>query len=61
MIALVFPNSEVANKVKEYAYKNNILLLSCGTYGNIIRLAPDLTISEADLQKGLDIIAEALK
>ena len=60
MVALVFPDAETVTKVKDHAYKNNVLLLGCGTYGNVIRLAPDLIISEADLQKGLDVIAEAI-
>ena len=60
MVALVFPDAETMTKVKEYAYKNNVLILGCGTYGNIIRLAPDLLITEQNLQKGLDVIAEAI-
>lgn len=31
------------------------------THGNIIRFAPPLVISEAELRKALDIIGEALK
>lgn len=31
------------------------------THGNIIRFAPPLVISEAELQKALSIIGEALK
>lgn len=60
MVAVVFPDDVVTTKIKKYAYEKNVLILGCGTYGNIIRLAPDLIISETDLQKGLDIIAEAI-
>ncbi|MBT6843419.1 MAG: aminotransferase class III-fold pyridoxal phosphate-dependent enzyme [Candidatus Melainabacteria bacterium] len=60
MIALVFPDAETVTKVKNYAYDKGVLLLGCGTYGNIIRLAPDLTITAENLQQGLDIIAEAI-
>lgn len=31
------------------------------THGNIIRFAPPLVISEAELRKALDIIGESLK
>lgn len=31
------------------------------THGDIIRFAPPLVISDEDLQKGLNIIAEAIK
>jgi 4-aminobutyrate aminotransferase len=60
MLALVFPDAEQVNKIKKHAFDKNVLLLGCGTYANIIRLAPDLIISEANLQKGLDIIAEVI-
>ncbi len=61
MIAIVLPDNASALKVKEHCFKNKILTLGCGTNGNIIRLAPDLTITEANLQIGLDAIAEAIK
>ena len=61
MLAVVLPDADTATKVKEHCFKNKILTLGCGTYGNIIRLAPDLTITEEDFQKGLDAIAEAIK
>jgi 4-aminobutyrate aminotransferase-like enzyme len=60
MVALVFPDSDTATKIKKHAYENNILILGCGTYGNIIRLAPDLIISEENLAHGLEKIAEAI-
>jgi 4-aminobutyrate aminotransferase-like enzyme len=60
MIGLEFASGEITTKIKEYAYSKQVLVLPCGAYGNIIRLAPDLTMSEADIQKGLDIITEAI-
>lgn len=60
MVALVFPDADAVTKVKDHCYNNGVLTLGCGTYGNIIRLAPDLLISEADLAKGLETIAEAI-
>jgi 4-aminobutyrate aminotransferase len=59
MIGLEFTNAEAVNKIKAHAYKNKLLLLGCGTYSNVIRLAPDLTISEQDTEKALNIIADA--
>ncbi|MDD9897600.1 MAG: aminotransferase class III-fold pyridoxal phosphate-dependent enzyme [Candidatus Melainabacteria bacterium] len=60
MLALVFEDAETVNKVKAHAYDKGVLLLGCGTYGNIIRLAPDLTVTEENLQRALDVIAEAI-
>lgn len=60
MIGLEFASGEITTKIKEYAYSKQVLVLPCGAYGNIIRLAPDLTMSEANIQKGLDVITEAI-
>jgi 4-aminobutyrate aminotransferase len=60
MVGLVFPDAKTVDKIKKHAYEKNVLLLGCGTYGNIIRLAPDLIITEKNLAKGLEVIAEAI-
>lgn len=52
------PNPELVAKIVELAREKGLLLLSCGSYYNIIRILVPLTIADADLQKGLDIIAE---
>ena len=61
MIGIEFPDPELTRKVKEYAFENQVLLLPCGTYGNVIRLAPDLTISEEDTQKAIEIIYQGIE
>lgn len=60
MIALEFKDADTVNRIKKIAFENKLLLLGCGTYGNIIRLAPDLIISQSDLQAGLDVIAAGI-
>lgn len=61
MIGLEFANAEITTKIKEHAYAESLLILPCGPYGNVIRLAPDLIMNQADIQKGLEIITEAIK
>jgi 4-aminobutyrate aminotransferase / (S)-3-amino-2-methylpropionate transaminase / 5-aminovalerate transaminase len=34
--------------------------LSCGTFGNVLRFLPPLTISDDLLNEGLDVIAAVL-
>ena len=36
------------------------MILSCGVYGNVIRLLAPLTISDALLEEGLDLLEAAL-
>jgi 4-aminobutyrate aminotransferase/(S)-3-amino-2-methylpropionate transaminase len=38
-----------------------LVLLSCGLYGNVIRILVPLTASDALLDEGLAIMGEALK
>jgi 4-aminobutyrate aminotransferase/(S)-3-amino-2-methylpropionate transaminase len=38
------------------AYEKGLVLLSCGVNGNVIRLLPALTITDALLEEGLDIL-----
>jgi 4-aminobutyrate aminotransferase/(S)-3-amino-2-methylpropionate transaminase len=36
-----------------------VLVLTCGTYGNVLRFLPPLVIGEDLLNEGLDIIEQA--
>jgi 4-aminobutyrate aminotransferase / (S)-3-amino-2-methylpropionate transaminase / 5-aminovalerate transaminase len=49
-----------ANAVVAAAYDRGLLLLSCGLYGNVIRLLAPLTIADDDLERGLELLEEAL-
>ncbi len=60
MIGIELASADIVNAVKKQCFDNKLLLLGCGTYGNTIRLATDLTVSEADLYKGLEIIRAAI-
>jgi 4-aminobutyrate aminotransferase-like enzyme len=37
-----------------------VILLSCGLYGNVIRLLPPLSATDEELERGLAILEEAL-
>jgi 4-aminobutyrate aminotransferase len=51
----------LANAVTAAARERGLLLLSCGLYGNVIRLLPPLVASDDELGRGLDILEEALE
>ena len=42
------------------AIAEGVIVLSCGTYGNVIRFLPPLTIGDDLLHEGLDVVAAAL-
>lgn len=54
------PAPDIANRLKTEALKRGLLLLTCGTNGNVLRLMVPLTISDELLNEGLEIIASIL-
>jgi 4-aminobutyrate aminotransferase len=47
---------ERAKELTVAAREHGLLLLSCGLYGNVIRLLPPLTSSDDELARGLEIL-----
>lgn len=54
------PAADIANALKTEAAKRGLLLLNCGIYGNVLRVMLPLTISDATLDEGMQILEEAL-
>jgi 4-aminobutyrate aminotransferase/(S)-3-amino-2-methylpropionate transaminase len=54
------PNPDALTAVLKYCTSKGVLILSAGTYANIIRLLPPLVIEEELLRDGLSILDEAL-
>ena len=46
--------------VVDAAFERGLVLLSCGLYGNVIRLLPPLNIAPDELDEGLAILEESL-
>ncbi len=42
------------------AHAAGVVILTCGMFGNIVRLLPPLTISDELLTEGLDVLAGLL-
>ncbi|HZT94243.1 MAG TPA: aspartate aminotransferase family protein [Gaiellaceae bacterium] len=54
------PTPDAAKAATSSAFEKGLLLLSCGLYGNVIRLLPPLTASDEELERGLGLLEEAL-
>jgi 4-aminobutyrate aminotransferase len=54
------PTPDVAKATTAAAFEKGLLLLSCGLYGNVIRLLPPLTATDEELGRALDLLEEAL-
>lgn len=54
------PDADLTKALAAEATKRGLILLTCGTYGNVVRILVPLTASDAVLDEGLAIIAASL-
>jgi 4-aminobutyrate aminotransferase/(S)-3-amino-2-methylpropionate transaminase len=59
-LELVEQNGEASKAVTVAAREKGLIILSCGLYGNVIRLLPPLSATDEELERGLAILEEAL-
>ncbi len=55
------PDVDFLKRVQSRALDGGLLLLSCGTYGNVIRFLFPLTIADATFDEALDLLEHALR
>ncbi|CAM4307175.1 4-aminobutyrate aminotransferase [Bacillus manliponensis] len=55
------PDKALTADICTEANKRGLLLLSAGTYGNVVRVLMPLVITDEQLEEGLDILEESLK
>ncbi|EMJ89401.1 4-aminobutyrate--2-oxoglutarate transaminase [Leptospira meyeri] len=55
------PSADLAKKLTAKALENGLVLLSCGVYGNVIRILVPITAEESIVKEGLSIITKSLK
>jgi 4-aminobutyrate aminotransferase / (S)-3-amino-2-methylpropionate transaminase / 5-aminovalerate transaminase len=54
------PAKEAASRVIEECYTQGVIVLKAGTFDNVIRFLPPLTIEESLLLEGFDVVEKAL-
>ena len=52
------PNPDAMTKVIKYCQSKGVLILTAGTYGNVIRFLPPIVITDELLKDGLSVLAE---
>ena len=57
---LAFEHGELAGKVCAAAFERGLLVETCGPQGTVIKLLPPLTITGAELDQGLELLADAV-
>lgn len=54
------PDADLTKRLCAEATKQGLILLSCGTYGNVVRILVPLTANDAIVDEGLDMLEAAL-
>jgi len=55
------PAADEAKRLAAYCLGKGLLILVCGSYGNVVRVLAPFVITDAQLEKGLSILEEGLK
>jgi 4-aminobutyrate aminotransferase/(S)-3-amino-2-methylpropionate transaminase len=54
------PADEETKQIAQYCYEHGLVILTAGTYGNVIRLLMPLVITDAQMTEGLDVLESAI-
>jgi 4-aminobutyrate aminotransferase/(S)-3-amino-2-methylpropionate transaminase len=54
------PAADKAKELVKYCLDKNLILLACGTYGNVIRFLMPLVITDEQLDQGMQIVDNGL-
>ncbi len=55
------PDKDSVSEWVRFAYENGVILLSAGTFGNVVRLLPPLVITDSQLHEALDVMEKGLE
>jgi 4-aminobutyrate aminotransferase/(S)-3-amino-2-methylpropionate transaminase len=53
------PDPELAKAVSAAAHRQGVIVLTCGTHGNVLRFLPPLAITDELLHEGFDVLENA--
>jgi 4-aminobutyrate aminotransferase/(S)-3-amino-2-methylpropionate transaminase len=54
------PAADEAKKLAAFCLERGLIILVCGTYGNVIRVLAPFVITDAELEKGLGVLEQGL-
>jgi 4-aminobutyrate aminotransferase len=61
MIGVELRDRAAAAAVSRRCLEAELIVLTCGPQDNVLRLAPPLTITDAELDLGLDVLEDAIR
>jgi 4-aminobutyrate aminotransferase-like enzyme len=60
MVAVELESGTLAKRVLAESLARNLLLLTCGTSGQVVRIIPPLVTTEGEVDLAIGVIGEAL-
>jgi 4-aminobutyrate aminotransferase/(S)-3-amino-2-methylpropionate transaminase len=54
------PDIDAFGAIGQYAFDAGMFILNCSPDGNVIRFIPPLNVSDEDLDRGIDILEDAI-
>jgi 4-aminobutyrate aminotransferase / (S)-3-amino-2-methylpropionate transaminase / 5-aminovalerate transaminase len=54
------PADEETKQVAQYCYEHGLVLITAGSYGNVIRLLMPLVVTDAQMDEAMDVLESAL-
>ena len=54
------PDKAAAQAMVRHAYEHGVILMACGTHGNVLRFLIPLTLTEEQLDEGLAVVEAGL-
>jgi len=61
MIGVELTDKTAAERVQRRCLADGVIILTCGPDGNVLRLIPPLTMTDDELDHGLEVLAKALR
>jgi diaminobutyrate-2-oxoglutarate transaminase len=58
---VAFEDAELAETIAQACFENRLIIETAGVRGDVLKLLPSLTISDAELDQGLDIIYKSMR
>ena len=55
------PDKDLASRIQKKCLDNKMLILTCGTFGNVIRWIPPLVVSEQQIEDSLVILEDSIE
>jgi len=55
------PAADEAGQMVSYCHENGLIIISCGTYGNVVRTLVPFVVTDDQLEKGLAIMEDGLR